>query len=176
MRTPVYRQIADALRDQIRAGEIPDGQCLPSERALATELGVNRTTVVNAYDELSAAGLVSGEVGRGTVVRALPGFDAPGLEEGMVWNGLFVEQPGWESTLAMQELVESVTRDDVISVATACATDDLFPVEEIRDLLNETLESEGADAFAFAATQGIPRLREAIAALIARRGVRVDPD
>jgi len=110
LRTPVYRQISDALRDQIRAGEIPDGERLPSERALAIELGVNRTTIVNAYDELSASGLVSGEVGRGTVVQAQPAFDAGQSDEGMAWSGLFAEQAGWESTMAMQELMESVTR------------------------------------------------------------------
>jgi len=176
LRTPVYRQISDALRDQIRAGEIPDGERLPSERALAIELGVNRTTIVNAYDELSASGLVSGEVGRGTVVQAQPAFDAGQSDEGMAWSGLFAEQAGWESTMAMQELMESVTRDDAISVAVACASGDLFPVEAVRTLLNETLDAEGADAFRFAATQGIGRLREAIADLAGRRGVVVDPE
>ena len=49
-------------------GEPPAGTKLPPERRLANLLGVNRTTIVNAYRELAADGLVSGQVGRGTIV------------------------------------------------------------------------------------------------------------
>ncbi len=65
---PIYLQIAQQLRQSILDGEPPTGGRLPPERRLANLLGVNRTTVVNAYRELAADGLVSGQVGRGTVV------------------------------------------------------------------------------------------------------------
>ena len=60
--------IANHLREAIRSGEAANGSRLPPERRLAALLGVNRTTIVNAYRELAADGLVSGQVGRGTVV------------------------------------------------------------------------------------------------------------
>jgi len=66
--TPIYLQIAQQLRQSILDGEPPTGAKLPPERRLANLLGVNRTTVVNAYRELAADGLVSGQVGRGTIV------------------------------------------------------------------------------------------------------------
>ena len=66
--TPIYLQIAQQLRQSILDGEPPAGAKLPPERRLANLLGVNRTTIVNAYRELAADGLVSGQVGRGTVV------------------------------------------------------------------------------------------------------------
>lgn len=66
--TPIYLQIARQLRQSILDGEPAAGSRLPPERRLAALLGVNRTTVVNAYRELAADGLVSGQVGRGTIV------------------------------------------------------------------------------------------------------------
>src|SRR5437763_16011114 len=66
---PLYRQICQRLREAILSGELPEGTRLPTERALARELGVNRTTVMNAYNELASEGLIEGHVGRGTLVR-----------------------------------------------------------------------------------------------------------
>ncbi|HYI15044.1 MAG TPA: PLP-dependent aminotransferase family protein [Thermomicrobiales bacterium] len=75
--TPIYLQIAQQLRQSILDGEPPAGAKLPPERRLANLLGVNRTTIVNAYRELAADGLVSGQVGRGTIVI----YGAPGDAE-----------------------------------------------------------------------------------------------
>src|SRR5947209_10035992 len=66
---PLYRQICQGLREAILSGELAEGTRLPTERALARELNVNRTTVMNAYNELASEGLIEGHVGRGTLVR-----------------------------------------------------------------------------------------------------------
>lgn len=68
---PLYQQIVEQIRAQITSGEIPEGYQFPSERQLAEALGVNRTTVLNAYKELKADGLMASHVGRGTI--AVPG-------------------------------------------------------------------------------------------------------
>jgi GntR family transcriptional repressor for pyruvate dehydrogenase complex len=57
------------LRAAILAGEPPAGAMLPPERALAAELGVNRTTLRAAIQRLGEMGLVAPHQGRGTVVR-----------------------------------------------------------------------------------------------------------
>src|SRR5436190_4051846 len=66
---PLYRQICQRLREAILSGELSEGTRLPTERALARELEVNRTTVMNAYNELASEGLIEGHVGRGTIVK-----------------------------------------------------------------------------------------------------------
>ena len=66
---PVYRRIADSVRQRIEAGELAPGDRLSPIRTLARELGVNRDTVSLAYDLLRSEGLVEGAVGRGTFVR-----------------------------------------------------------------------------------------------------------
>jgi GntR family transcriptional regulator/MocR family aminotransferase len=52
------RQIYEALRDQILGRVYGTGDLLPSSRALAGELGVSRSTVTVAYEQLAAEGFV----------------------------------------------------------------------------------------------------------------------
>ena len=68
----LYRQLVSELERAIKEGELKDGDRLPSERQLAAQLGLSRTTIVNSYRELESRGLVRGHVGRGTFVCAQP--------------------------------------------------------------------------------------------------------
>src|ERR1700758_4899351 len=68
----LYRQVVDAIEAGIRSGQLRVGQRLPAERKLAVQLGVSRTTVTGAYQELEARGLLRGHVGRGTIVVGAP--------------------------------------------------------------------------------------------------------
>ncbi len=71
--TPLYAQLAQALRDIILAGRIPPGARLPSSRSFAGELSVSRATIVTAYDQLTAEGYVEGRHGAGIfVITGLP--------------------------------------------------------------------------------------------------------
>lgn len=62
----LWRQIADFLRSELRAGTWPAGTALPTEAAFANRFGVNRHTVRRAVAELVAEGLVRSDQGRGT--------------------------------------------------------------------------------------------------------------
>jgi GntR family transcriptional regulator/MocR family aminotransferase len=61
------RQIEDQLRGRIREGTLRRGARLPSTRDLATELGVSRPVVVEAYAQLAAEGFL--EVRQGSRPR-----------------------------------------------------------------------------------------------------------
>jgi GntR family transcriptional regulator len=66
---PAYRQVAEAIRRQIKAGELPPGAALPSERDLVARFGVSRPTIRDAIKLLRSQGLVVAEHGRGMFVR-----------------------------------------------------------------------------------------------------------
>jgi GntR family transcriptional regulator len=66
------RQVAAALRAAIDAGELGEGDRLPSERQLATAHSVARNTAREAIRQLAEAGLVTAEHGRGVFVRRKP--------------------------------------------------------------------------------------------------------
>ncbi len=57
-KSPLYQQIAAYIENGISTGEFSPDTALPSERQLAKELQVNRSTVVAAYDELQSIGIV----------------------------------------------------------------------------------------------------------------------
>ncbi|MEU3267764.1 GntR family transcriptional regulator [Streptomyces bacillaris] len=66
---PASRRIAEELRRRICEGEIPAGEKLPSERALAEEYGAARNTAREAVRLLAEQGLVTAKHGRGVFVR-----------------------------------------------------------------------------------------------------------
>ena len=65
----VYLQLVDQVRTAAAAGAVRAGDALPTIRALAEQLRVNRNTVARAYAELEAQGVIETAVGRGSFVR-----------------------------------------------------------------------------------------------------------
>jgi GntR family transcriptional regulator/MocR family aminotransferase len=79
---PLHAQIAAAILDDLRVRKMPPGTQMPPSRDLARLLGVDRKTVVTAYDDLVAQGWLRSEPKRGTFVAG-DFFDAAaGLVEG----------------------------------------------------------------------------------------------
>lgn len=64
----IYIQIADGIIAAIKNGSLHPGSALPSSRHLAAELGINRNTVIRAFDILSAEGWTSSTERHGTVI------------------------------------------------------------------------------------------------------------
>lgn len=76
---PLYLQLVDHLVGEVKAGHLRVGEQVPSERELAEDLGVSRTTARLAVEELVKTGVVYREQGKGTFVaepplRGLQGF------------------------------------------------------------------------------------------------------
>jgi GntR family transcriptional regulator/MocR family aminotransferase len=71
------QRIYDLLRAQIADGTLPAGAPVPSTRALAAELGVSRTTVTAAYEQLAAEGFLVTSAGRVARVATPPVPVAP---------------------------------------------------------------------------------------------------
>src|SRR6266516_424172 len=67
---PPFRQIANALREQIRNGTYPAGSPLPSERQLTETWGVSSKTIRAALDQLRSEGRIVSRQGIGSFVRA----------------------------------------------------------------------------------------------------------
>lgn len=80
-RTALRKQIYQQVARPIRTGEIPNGTRLPSSRWLAKLLGVSRNTVLAAYDDLAADGLLLAV--RGAGMRVSRGSPAPPLLAGL---------------------------------------------------------------------------------------------
>ncbi|MFW6062309.1 MAG: GntR family transcriptional regulator [Planctomycetota bacterium] len=76
-RTPVHGRVTEHVRTLIRRQALRPGDPLPSERALAEQLGLSHVTVRRGLAALVEAGMVERVVGRGTfVARQTPPAEA----------------------------------------------------------------------------------------------------
>lgn len=175
---PLYRQICQRLREAILSGELTEGTRLPTERALASELGVNRTTVMNAYNELASEGLIEGHVGRGTLVRRNHFRYEDSFEsENASW---LLGLPAGEreilgpDALLLSELTSTAERREIISLAPGTPAPDLLPAEMLKTIFAEGLLEGRQSALGYCPVEGLRSLRKEIAAWMRRRGVAVD--
>jgi GntR family transcriptional regulator len=65
---PIYRQIVNQVKYLVASGLLQPGEELPPIRTLALQLKVTPNTIVKAYSELEAAGVVHTRRGAGTYV------------------------------------------------------------------------------------------------------------
>lgn len=174
---PMYQQIFEQIAERIRSGAFPDGFRLPPTRRLAVELGTHRNTVVRAYAELEAAGFLCSTVGRGTFVRAPRGAEsAPPRStpaaRGLPWHSLVSEAARSEPLKRFTRLHrESGAAEGVINLTKMQPPPELLPLELFRRCVDHVLRTSGTKALGYAPKEGLRRLRQAIAADLARLGV-----
>ncbi|HUW63624.1 MAG TPA: PLP-dependent aminotransferase family protein [Spirochaetia bacterium] len=174
---PLYLQIRNQIRQLILCGSLPPGYRLPSERGLAGLLGVNRSTVTGAYQELEADGLVESRVGRGTTVKPQAGGKEGGDPAGrpLVWKHLFSRQCNRVTSPLISDIFEWLNADGVISFAAGVPSADRQPAREFACLYGELL-SRRRNILEHSPTAGYWPLREYIADHMAQRGVRTGPE
>ena len=172
-RRPLYQQIKEAVAAAIEAGSLPPLTRLPPTRALAHQLGVDRVTVVTAYNELAAEGYISAHVGRGSFVldRATAG------REGLASPPPSLRAPAdWTAHNLNREMMRLARRPDIISFAPGMPATDLLPVDAYRLALNTVLRRDGPEVLQYGLIEGYPPLLAAIATELAGMGMRVEPD
>lgn len=69
-KTPIYRQVADGIKNLIARGDLAEGATLPPVRQLAADLGVNLNTIATSYRELQSEGLIVVKHGSGAIVAS----------------------------------------------------------------------------------------------------------
>src|SRR5246500_2914161 len=128
---PLYVQLRDQLRALVHSGELRDGDRIPASRELATQLGVHRTTVANAYAELESEGLIQGHVGRGTFICAsnVRQFSPPpparnGHGGSVRWESLFADERGDDGLSRLMPVVPQ----GAIGFTCARPSDEFFPL------------------------------------------------
>ncbi|MBS1272301.1 MAG: HTH-type transcriptional repressor YtrA [Candidatus Marinimicrobia bacterium] len=67
--TPIYLQIAEMIRQSILAGEIGEGEAIPSVRQISVEQNLNPQTVLNATQQLINEDLIEKRRGLGMFVK-----------------------------------------------------------------------------------------------------------
>ena len=159
----LYQQLFNYFKEQILSGAMKAGRRLPASRALANELDISRTSVVNAYEALESAGLIVSRKRRGLfVVDKLPTLYA----EWMLSDGDFM--PSASSKVPTNQQYPSL-----ISLSVGSLPVDFMPVEAMRRAINSVLDRDAGAALGYEPTEGYKPLRAAIADQLHSRGMNV---
>ena len=152
--------LTDRLREAIAEATLRPGTRLPATRELAAELGFSRGTVVESYRRLTEEGLLETNRGAGTVVASRPG-PPPAAPSSRV------DERGRRR--AVDE-----TRPAVVDISKGAPDLSAFPRAAWLRAEREVLATASSDDLGYADPQGVPALREALAAWLARsRGMTV---
>lgn len=151
IRRTLRAQLEDGLREAVRSGRLPARARLPATRALASDLGVSRRLVVDAYAQLLAEGYLIARRGAGTFVADSASAVAAPAVEPESRAPTFDFFPGYP---------------DLAS----------FPRRAWMRVLRETLREAPDRDFGYPDPRGAPELRRALADHLRRvRGVVADP-
>jgi GntR family transcriptional regulator/MocR family aminotransferase len=151
---PLHQQLESGIRDRIRQGLLRAGAVMPATRALATDLGLSRGVVVEAYQQLVAEGYLVSRTGGYTQV-------APAAA------GIQVEQKSAATTGGPPRIDFKYSKPDVSQFPRAAW------LRSIRKVLNETPNRR----LAYLDGRGTTELREALADYLNRvRGTSARPE
>jgi GntR family transcriptional regulator/MocR family aminotransferase len=149
----LHEQLERAIRTDIRSGRLPAGMRMPSTRGLATELGVSRGVITEAYSQLAAEGYLTTRQGapvRVTAAVRTPSPRAPTRPLEPTFTYHF--HPGMPDLAA-------------------------FPRERWLRSLRAALRESPLNALGYGDPRGAPRLREALADYLGRvRNTAADPE
>ena len=164
---PLYRQIYESLRESILTGTLPESTRLPPERALADRLDVNRSTIVHAYRELAADGLIDQRVGSGSRVAALQ-RNQPERAPSVPW---WVTLPPWRVGEFPTILGELAAKQEPgkISFVQGVAPAEPSPLSGLAESFAR-VSTDPRNVLSYGDSEGYEPLRQAIAARMTARG------
>ncbi|SIP90418.1 PLP-dependent aminotransferase family protein [Domibacillus enclensis] len=146
--------VAGWIKEQIAAGKWAVGMKIPSQRVLAEDLSVNRSTVVAALDQLKAEGIIEGVMGKGTLVA------------NNTWSLLAsLPSPDRDMTPSAHAGIIDLSRGEL--------AEDVFPENYLNDVLSRL--SGKIQTLGYEERGGYEPLREAVAGYMARQGTPVSP-
>ncbi len=166
---PLYEQIYQYIKNEIRNGNLKTNQRLPSSRELAKSLKVSRSTTQLAYEQLVSEGYLEAIPRKGYFAAGLDGIFPPIVECGSstVSESGEMEQADFDEPEEQYEIDFSLRGIDL----------DNFPFSTWRKISRSVLKEEQRDIFLKGNPQGDLQLREAIRDYLhGARGVRCSVD
>lgn len=169
---PLYRQIVNYIKEKISLGEWIIGTKLPSQREMADIFNVNRSTIVEAVDELKSYGLVQGRSKGGTVIvnntwSILASGKAPNWEK-------YIKSGIYEPNLSTIQMINKLEyEDNIIRLSTGELSPELFPKDAMKTVLSKV--SDDINSLGYERTKGSLELRKSISNYVKKFGINASP-
>ncbi|MBL8671291.1 MAG: PLP-dependent aminotransferase family protein [Alphaproteobacteria bacterium] len=177
---PLSTQLTVILRDLILDGSFAAGDRLPASRTLARDLGLSRTTVIEAFERLVAEGLVESRVGAGTFVAGVLRTERPLPVPAAQAASLTARKPKLSRAMAAA-MAAFAPRQRLPHAPRAFVTGlpalDAFPMAQWARLSAKHWRRQRDTVMGYGEACGHPLLRRAIAGhLRANRGIACETE
>ena len=158
---PLKRQVYEYIRKLILNGELKAGDKLPATRECASQMGISRNVVIEAFEQLLAEGYIIGHQGSGTFVA----------------EGAFLEQMQEEQTTNLEISEEGMQEKGVIDFRSGIPALDMFPKKDWGRLAKEVCLEAPDYTFGYDHPEGRLELRKILSQYLRRtRGVKCHAD
>lgn len=164
---PLVDQITERMTALVHAGQLTAGTRLPSIRKLARLVKASPFTVVDAYDRLVARGLIEARAGRGffVVARRVPAAPLAAIEA--------LPDPG-SDVLALARVCLTDGRD-LIAPGSGFLPESWLLEATLAGTMRRLARKQRPQAWLSCPAQGMPELREQVAARLVQRGIAASP-
>lgn len=177
---PLHQQITDQVRGLIDGGSLPIGTALPPTRIFAEQLGVNRTTVYRAYEELWALGYIEGRPGSYSRIRGrmpLARGKTTAGEPAIHWDSCISDGGRNAYATFLRFTPEGGAKvKDAVDFSSLDMDYRFIPAELFRRCMNAVLRREGAGLLCYGPRAGYGPLREQVARRLQVHGIRATVD
>lgn len=179
-KTAIHRQIVLQIERMIKAGVLPPHSPLPSTRELAALIGIHRNTVLRAYDELSALGMVDTVRGSGT-------FISPSLRSGKTlsekktdvtarskrlnWDIIIRQECKSERDHKWFSQTQPGGAEEKIEFDRYMPDPAFYPYDSIRKITAAVLRHSDRDLFQYGSAAGYEPLRDYVRNLAWQQGI-----
>lgn len=169
-----YLDISRLLITEIRRGRLEAGDVLPGSRELASQLRVNRKTVIRAFDELVRQGWLTSEATRGTFVSAALPVSIQ-VQQASVRERGRDESPHFLSLSPPPDIAAVFRAPGVICLDDGVPDTRIFPTEAFARALRTGISMAGRrDRLGYGDPRGSLSLRDAVAKMLNQeRGLAV---
>ena len=180
-KTPIFRQIMDQIIGLVDGEALKPGAQLPSTRAMADRLGVNRSTVYRAYQELWSLGYVESSPGSYSTIRKRTRVfsrEEP-LANGLIdWSSRINDRSEklYKTYLLDQARFKRPGIDEVINFIPLSPDSRLLPLDSFRKCMNKVLIKEGVGLLQYGCPAGYGPLRKFIADRMRQHSVSISAD
>lgn len=168
----LYKQIVNYIISEISTGNFAIGTKLPSQRKLSKVFQVNRSTIVEALDELKSRGFIEGKSGGGTKIVNNT-WSLLSSTSKLNWEN-YIDGSIHKPNLRTIQMVNKLEYEkDIIRLGTGEPGPELFPQDIMSKVLNKC--SDKIKFLGYLEAKGLLQLREVLSQYLKGHGIDAPP-
>lgn len=177
-KTPLFKQVFQALKERIDNHVLKPGERLPATRNFAAQLGVNRSTIYKAYEELWALGYIESKPGSYSTVRRPPELMKRETDKELPSINWKCRIPGNSQKLLDQTQKQRFSEEEpgTINFMPLSPDPSVISATAYRKCLNQVIRESGSQLLQYGDPMGYGPLRSYLSKRMKQHGIDVSSD